>query len=82
MDDSCGPYNDYDEIAFSTNPLTQEIVSSQIEQNLDRLNFKSNFIAWQKLYGNTVLVDTSDEKITIEADTGLYYTQHLIDGIA
>jgi hypothetical protein len=64
-----GPFNEYSEVDFLDNKLTGDITQASIEQNIDRLNYKANFIWWQKYYGVEVKFDVADEKKTIALDT-------------
>ena len=61
------PFNDYNEIDFINNEVCDDIVRANIEKNMDRLNFKKNFIYHQRRYGNDVIF-MKQQKKTPELD--------------
>jgi hypothetical protein len=64
-----GLYNSYDELELIQNQLLDERCSAELEQNMDRVSFKRNFIAQQKIYGNAVhtevLSKVEEKKTTV-----------------
>jgi hypothetical protein len=67
---TCGPFNNYSEIEFAGSPLNNDICNAQLEQNIDRVNFKANFMRWQLSYGNKIIFEIEeDKKKTLASDT-------------
>ena len=72
--DDGGLFNDYDDIDFINSKITSAVNRATIETSMDRLNYRDNFVWYNRYYGNTVVVQ---KKKAEETDDTKYITTDL-----